>query len=206
MCRHIHVHVHVNVYTCTYMYTYMYMYMYMCTSTCTCMHMYMYMYVYMYTVYINVCVHTCFLQQRGDASSAVLQVKRHILQVSTHQMAVLLLFNKHHISGDQMLSTCRSVYMYMYMHVLRQAPTLTLSASIASLPSPRPQDLLQETQIPQKELVRALQSLALGKPQQRVLVWLHRSKDSSVKDFGEQENEHTDCDIHVLPYTMRMMQ
>ena len=47
------------------------------------------------------------------------------------------------------------------------------------------QDLLQETQIPQKELVRALQSLALGKPQQRVLIQLHRRKDSSVRDFGE---------------------
>ena len=47
------------------------------------------------------------------------------------------------------------------------------------------QDLLQETQIPQKELVRALQSLALGKPQQRVLIQLHRKKDSSVKDFGK---------------------
>lgn len=49
------------------------------------------------------------------------------------------------------------------------------------------QDLLQETQIPQKELVRALQSLALGKPQQRVLVQLHRRKDSSVKDFSKSQ-------------------
>ena len=78
---HVPVHVHVDVYTCTCM----------CTSTCTCMHMY----VYMYTVYnVNVRVPAYFLQQRGDASSTVLQVKRHILQVSTHQMAVLLLFNK----------------------------------------------------------------------------------------------------------------
>ena len=40
-----------------------------------------------------VCVCLCVIQ-RGDASLAVLQVKRHILQVTTHQMAVLLLFNK----------------------------------------------------------------------------------------------------------------
>jgi cullin 3 len=92
-----------------------------------------------------ICVCACVLQ-RGDASTAVLQVKRHILQVTTHQMAILLLFNK--------------------------KTNITF------------QDLLQETQIPQKELVRALQSLALGKPQQRVLIQLHRKKDSSVKDFG----------------------
>ena len=52
-----------------------------------------------------------------------------------------------------------------------------------------PQDLLQETQIPQKEMVRALQSLALGKPQQRVLMQLHRKKDSSIKDFSERPFE-----------------
>ena len=45
----------------------------------------------MITVMYYICVP---IPQRGDASSAVLQVKRHILQVSTHQMAVLLLFNK----------------------------------------------------------------------------------------------------------------
>lgn len=37
---------------------------------------------------------TSSYSQRGDSSAAVLQVKRHILQVTTHQMAILLLFNK----------------------------------------------------------------------------------------------------------------
>jgi cullin 3 len=87
--------------------------------------------------------------KRADSTVTVLQVKRHILQVTTHQMAILLLFNK--------------------------KANLTF------------QDLLQETQIPQKELVRALQSLALGKPQQRVLVQLHRRKDTSVKDFSMED-------------------
>ena len=50
------------------------------------------------------------------------------------------------------------------------------------------QEVLQETQIPQKELVRALQSLALGKPQQRVLIWLHRSKEGASKDFGKDSD------------------
>ena len=46
-----------------------------------------------------------------------------------------------------------------------------------------------ETQVPCKELIKALQSLALTKPQQRVLVWLNRTKDSSAKDFGEENQQ-----------------
>lgn len=47
------------------------------------------------------------------------------------------------------------------------------------------QDLLQETQIGQKELMRAIQSLALGKSQQRVLIWRNRRTDATSKDFSE---------------------
>lgn len=72
-------------------------------------------------------------------------IKKHILQVSTHQMTILMLFNK------------RSMLSF--------------------------QDLLQETQIGQKELMRAIQSLALGKAQQRVLIWRNRRTDATSKDF-----------------------
>ena len=34
------------------------------------------------------------VSQKSDSVATVLQVKRHILQVTTHQMAILLLFNK----------------------------------------------------------------------------------------------------------------
>ncbi|XP_064394633.1 cullin-3-like [Halichondria panicea] len=83
--------------------------------------------------------------KKAEASSSGPTVKRHILQVSTHQMSVLMLFNK--------------------------------KTAIAF------QDLLQETQIPQKELTRAIQSLAMGKAQQRVLVWRNKRVDTGSKEF-----------------------
>ena len=48
------------------------------------------------------------------------------------------------------------------------------------------QELLQETQIGQKELMRAIQSLALGKAQQRVLIWRNRRTDAGSKDFSKR--------------------
>uniref|UniRef100_A0A240PKB2 Cullin family profile domain-containing protein n=1 Tax=Anopheles epiroticus TaxID=199890 RepID=A0A240PKB2_9DIPT len=58
--------------------------------------------------------------------------KRHVLQLSTYQMCVLMLFNNRE----------RMTY----------------------------EDIQQETDIPSKDLIRALQSLSMGKQQQRLLV------------------------------------
>ncbi|CAG4944832.1 cullin-3-A [Colias croceus] len=65
--------------------------------------------------------------------------RRHIIQVSTFQMCVLLLFNK------------RDRLTY--------------------------EEILNETDIPEKDLVRALQSLAMGKPTQRVLIKHPKTKE-----------------------------
>ncbi|XP_039764189.1 cullin-3 isoform X1 [Pararge aegeria] len=65
--------------------------------------------------------------------------RRHIIQVSTFQMCVLLLFNK------------RERFTY--------------------------EEILNETDIPEKDLVRALQSLAMGKPTQRVLIKHPKTKE-----------------------------
>ncbi|XP_014249624.1 cullin-3-A isoform X2 [Cimex lectularius] len=65
--------------------------------------------------------------------------RKHIFQVSTYQMCVLMLFNK------------RDKLTY--------------------------EDLETETQIPSKDLIRALQSLAMGKPTQRVLIKEPKTKE-----------------------------
>lgn len=39
------------------------------------------------------------------------------------------------------------------------------------------QDILSETDIPDKDLIRALQSLALGKPSQRILIKTPKCKE-----------------------------
>ncbi len=72
------------------------------------------------------------------------ELKRHIIQVSTYQMCILMLFNS------------------------REQVTY--------------EEIGQETDIPAKDLIRALQSLALGKPTQRILV-----KDPKCKEI---ENSH----------------
>lgn len=65
--------------------------------------------------------------------------RRHIIQVSTYQMCVLMLFNT------------REQWTY--------------------------EEISQETDIPNKDLIRALQSLALGKPTQRILVKEPKGKE-----------------------------
>ncbi|XP_032510692.2 cullin-3 isoform X1 [Danaus plexippus] len=74
-----------------------------------------------------------------SAPAAPAAVRRHIIQVSTFQMCVLLLFNKRE----------RLTY----------------------------EEILNETDIPEKDLVRALQSLAMGKPTQRVLIKHPKTKE-----------------------------
>lgn len=65
--------------------------------------------------------------------------RKHILQVSTYQMCILMLFNNRE----------RLTY----------------------------EEIQQETDIPEKELIRALQSLSMGKPAQRLLVRNPKTKD-----------------------------
>ncbi|XP_033149930.1 cullin-3-A [Drosophila busckii] len=73
--------------------------------------------------------------------------RKHILQVSTYQMCVLLLFNN------------RDVLTY--------------------------DDIHQETDIPERELVRALQSLSMGKPAQRLLVRNSKTKTKDIEPSDE---------------------
>ncbi|KAJ8256272.1 hypothetical protein COCON_G00184240 [Conger conger] len=80
----------------------------------------------------------------GGAQVTGSNTRKHILQVSTFQMTILMLFNN------------------------RDKSTF--------------EEIQQETDIPERELVRALQSLACGKPTQRVLTKEPKSK--------EMENGH----------------
>ncbi|RVE49624.1 hypothetical protein evm_005756 [Chilo suppressalis] len=73
------------------------------------------------------------------SAAACAAVRRHIIQVSTFQMCVLLLFNKRE----------RLTY----------------------------EEILNETDIPEKDLIRALQSLAMGKATQRVLIKHPKNKE-----------------------------
>ncbi|XP_062260343.1 cullin-3-like [Platichthys flesus] len=75
----------------------------------------------------------------GGALVTGSNTRRHVLQVSTFQMTILMLFNN------------------------REKCTF--------------EEILQETDIPERELVRALQSLACGKPTQRVLTKEPKSKE-----------------------------
>lgn len=56
--------------------------------------------------------------------------------------------------------------------ILSNPPQTTLTTK----PHP-PQEILNETDVPEKDLVRALQSLAMGKPTQRVLIKHPKTKD-----------------------------
>lgn len=75
----------------------------------------------------------------GQKSSVSGGVRKHIIQVSTYQMCVLMLFNNRE----------RLTY----------------------------EEIQSETDIPERDLVRALQSLAMGKATQRVLLKYPRTKD-----------------------------
>ncbi|XP_032830819.1 cullin-3 isoform X2 [Petromyzon marinus] len=84
------------------------------------------------------------IRREGDSSMGGAQLtgsntRKHILQVSTFQMTILILFNN------------RDSYTF--------------------------EEIQQETDIPEKELVRALQSLACGKPTQRVLTKEPKTKE-----------------------------
>ncbi|XP_022087967.1 cullin-3-like [Acanthaster planci] len=87
-------------------------------------------------------LHAVFYGSKKEVGKV--EQRRHIIQVSTYQMCILMLFNT------------------------REQVTY--------------EEISQETDIPSKDLIRALQSLALGKPTQRILV-----KDPKCKEI---ENSH----------------
>ncbi|XP_031623522.1 cullin-3 isoform X1 [Contarinia nasturtii] len=110
----------------------------------------------------------------GPVGNVASFTRKHILQVSTYQMCILMLFNT------------------------RQRMTY--------------EEIMQETEIPEKDLIRALQSLSMGKAAQRLLVRAaktkeieasnefyindgfvskyHRVKIQTVAAKGESEPEH----------------
>jgi len=80
--------------------------------------------------------------QTPVSNSTKITPRKHIIQVSTHQMCVLMLFNN------------RDKISY--------------------------EDIANETDIAEKDLVRALQSLAMGKATQRVLIKTPRTKEMGI--------------------------
>jgi cullin 3 len=82
----------------------------------------------------------------NEDSSNQQQIRKHILQVSTYQMVIMMLFNN------------KQKWSF--------------------------EEIKQETDIPEKDLIRALQSLAMGKPSQRVLIKEPKtSKDVQKNDI-----------------------
>eukprot|EP00117_Sycon_ciliatum_P030153 scpid29936/ scgid23840/ Cullin-3 len=89
---------------------------------------------------------------------------KHVLQVSTPQMCILMLFNSR--------------------------PSLTVDQIVA------------ETDVPKKEVVRSLQSLAMGKLQQRVLLKTPKSKEIGPKDQFSVNDAFTSKLIRVKIQTV----
>jgi cullin 3 len=88
-------------------------------------------------------INTTFSIPQTTNNSTKIIPRKHIIQVSTHQMCVLMLFNN------------RDKISY--------------------------EDIASETDIAEKDLVRALQSLAMGKATQRVLIKTPRTKEMGIK-------------------------
>ena len=80
----------------------------------------------------------------STSSSASLQTRKHILQVSTYQMVVLMLFST------------KDKWSF--------------------------EEIKQETDIPEKDLTRAIQSLAMAKQTQRILIKEPKSKEIAASD------------------------
>lgn len=89
-------------------------------------------------------------------------VRKHIIQVSTYQMCVLMLFNnREKLSYEVRLN---SVFHPLFLW------NTILSFLFF-------QEIQNETDIPEKDLIRALQSLAMGKATQRILLKNPRTKE-----------------------------
>ncbi|XP_070538855.1 cullin-3-like [Ptychodera flava] len=98
-----------------------------------------------------------FYAPKKEGASGAPQVRKHILQVSTYQMVILMLFNT------------REQCSY--------------------------EEVAQETDIPSRDLIRALQSLACGKPTQRVLSKEPKSKEIEPNDTFTV-NDHFTSKLH----------
>ena len=85
--------------------------------------------------------------------------RKHIISVSTYQMCILMLFNtRDRLTYDVSSFRCSQKRRTLNVFLVEQ-------------------DIMNETDIPKKDLDRALQSLAMGKPTQRVLVKSPKGKD-----------------------------
>ena len=88
---------------------------------------------------------SALLSTQNSANTTIvtkISPRKHIIQVSTHQMCILMLFNN------------RDKITY--------------------------EDIANETDISEKDLVRALQSLAMGKATQRVLIKTPKTKEMGI--------------------------
>lgn len=94
---------------------------------------------------------------QSDADKQI--TRKHILQVSTYQMAVLMLFSN------------KDVWTF--------------------------EEMKQETDIPEKDLVRAIQSLAMAKPTQRILLKEPKAKEILPTDTFGVNNGFTSKLIRV---------
>uniref|UniRef100_W8AVA3 Cullin-3 n=1 Tax=Ceratitis capitata TaxID=7213 RepID=W8AVA3_CERCA len=90
---------------------------------------------------------TSSMSSSSNGCTVPASTRKHILQVSTYQMCVLMLFNN------------RDILTY--------------------------EDIQQETDIPERELIRALQSLSMGKPAQRLLVRNSKTKTKDIDPTDE---------------------
>lgn len=94
-----------------------------------------------------------------EIQDGTLQTRKHILQVSTYQMVVLMLFsNKEKWTFEEMK---------------------------------------QETDIPEKDLIRAIQSLAMAKPTQRILLKEPKAREILITDVFSVNNSFTSKLIRV---------
>lgn len=94
----------------------------------------------------------------GAVAKVPTAIKKHILNVTTYQMVILLLFNR------------RDNYTY--------------------------DEIKEETCIPDRDLVRALQPLAVGKASQRILLKSPKSKDVDVQHSSFSVNDSFSSNLH----------
>lgn len=99
------------------------------------------------------------LDPDADAAESSIQTRKHILQVSTYQMVVLLLFSN------------KEKWTY--------------------------EEMKQETDIPEKDLTRAIQSLAMAKPTQRILIKEPKAREILPTDIFSVNDGFTSKLIRV---------
>lgn len=99
------------------------------------------------------------------------QPRKHILCVSTYQMCILMMFNK------------QERFTYEVLLYRRKSRRSCLSITVGKITVLSfLKELATETEISERDLKRAIMSLAMGKPSQRILCRRAASKES--KDIG----------------------